>query len=159
MECWRHGEGPGDRASVPSRPGAAAGGAREAPRAECSMRRSAAVKSAPSTLLDGYGSAVSGDLRIRRDVVRTWANPTSSRGEPALVRSARREPSWWVERLRWCRGDCAIAQAGVDPRKVSAALMGGFAQRRVIEVHGERMITGTGSRLQASSVRRIWALP
>ena len=32
--------------------------------------------------------------------------------------------------------------AGVDPMKVRAALMGGFAQSRVLEVHGERMITG-----------------
>jgi 2-hydroxy-3-oxopropionate reductase len=30
----------------------------------------------------------------------------------------------------------------VDPMKVRAALMGGFAQSRVLEVHGERMITG-----------------
>lgn len=39
----------------------------------------------------------------------------------------------------------AIALArknGVDPMKVRAALMGGFAQSRVLEVHGERMITG-----------------
>jgi 2-hydroxy-3-oxopropionate reductase len=37
----------------------------------------------------------------------------------------------------------AIALArknGVDPMKVRAALMGGFAQSRVLEVHGERMI-------------------
>jgi 2-hydroxy-3-oxopropionate reductase len=31
-------------------------------------------------------------------------------------------------------------KAGVDPMKVRAALMGGFAQSRVLEVHGERMI-------------------
>ena len=31
--------------------------------------------------------------------------------------------------------------AGVDPMKVRAALMGGFAQSRVLEVHGERMIS------------------
>ncbi len=39
----------------------------------------------------------------------------------------------------------AIALArknGVDPMKVRAALMGGFAQSRVLEIHGERMITG-----------------
>lgn len=33
-------------------------------------------------------------------------------------------------------------KAGVDPMKVRAALLGGFAQSRVLEVHGERMITG-----------------
>jgi 2-hydroxy-3-oxopropionate reductase len=33
-------------------------------------------------------------------------------------------------------------KSGVDPLKVRAALMGGFAQSRVLEVHGERMITG-----------------
>jgi 2-hydroxy-3-oxopropionate reductase len=33
-------------------------------------------------------------------------------------------------------------KAGVDPMKVRAALMGGFAQSRVLEVHGERMISG-----------------
>jgi len=33
-------------------------------------------------------------------------------------------------------------KAGVDPNKVRAALLGGFAQSRVLEVHGERMITG-----------------
>jgi 2-hydroxy-3-oxopropionate reductase len=32
-------------------------------------------------------------------------------------------------------------KSGVDPMKVRAALMGGFAQSRVLEVHGERMIT------------------
>jgi len=32
-------------------------------------------------------------------------------------------------------------KAGVDPMKVRAALMGGFAQSRVLDVHGERMIT------------------
>ena len=31
-------------------------------------------------------------------------------------------------------------KSGVDPMKVRAALMGGFAQSRVLEVHGERMI-------------------
>jgi 2-hydroxy-3-oxopropionate reductase len=39
----------------------------------------------------------------------------------------------------------AIALArknGVDPMKVRAALMGGFAQSRVLDVHGERMIQG-----------------
>jgi 2-hydroxy-3-oxopropionate reductase len=33
-------------------------------------------------------------------------------------------------------------KSGVDPMKVRAALMGGFAHSRVLEVHGERMITG-----------------
>ncbi|MCC7032355.1 MAG: NAD(P)-dependent oxidoreductase [Acidobacteria bacterium] len=33
-------------------------------------------------------------------------------------------------------------RSGVDPMKVRAALLGGFAQSRVLEVHGERMITG-----------------
>ncbi len=33
-------------------------------------------------------------------------------------------------------------KAGVDPMQVRAALMGGFAQSRVLDVHGERMITG-----------------
>jgi 2-hydroxy-3-oxopropionate reductase len=33
-------------------------------------------------------------------------------------------------------------KSGVDPMKVRAALLGGFAQSRVLEVHGERMITG-----------------
>jgi 2-hydroxy-3-oxopropionate reductase len=33
-------------------------------------------------------------------------------------------------------------KTGVDPMKVRAALMGGFAQSRVLEVHGERMIVG-----------------
>lgn len=32
-------------------------------------------------------------------------------------------------------------KSGVDPMKVRAALMGGFAQSRVLEVHGERIIT------------------
>jgi 2-hydroxy-3-oxopropionate reductase len=32
------------------------------------------------------------------------------------------------------------AKAGADPAKVRAALMGGFAQSRILEVHGERMI-------------------
>jgi len=35
----------------------------------------------------------------------------------------------------------ALAQAaGVDPVKVRAALLGGFAQSRILEVHGQRMI-------------------
>ena len=35
------------------------------------------------------------------------------------------------------------AKAGADPRKVRAALMGGFASSRVLEVHGERMLNCT----------------
>ena len=35
----------------------------------------------------------------------------------------------------------ALAEAsGVDPVKVRAALLGGFAQSKVLEVHGQRMI-------------------
>ncbi len=33
-------------------------------------------------------------------------------------------------------------KAGVDPSKVRQVLMGGFAASRVLEVHGERMLTG-----------------
>jgi 2-hydroxy-3-oxopropionate reductase len=33
-------------------------------------------------------------------------------------------------------------KAGVDPAKVRHALLGGFAASRVLEVHGERMLTG-----------------
>lgn len=33
-----------------------------------------------------------------------------------------------------------VSKAGADPEKVRAALMGGFAASRVLEVHGERMI-------------------
>lgn len=37
----------------------------------------------------------------------------------------------------------AVARnAGVDPAKVRQALLGGFAASRVLEVHGERMLTG-----------------
>ena len=37
-----------------------------------------------------------------------------------------------------------LAQAaGVDPAQVRSALLGGFAQSRVLEVHGQRMIDGT----------------
>jgi 2-hydroxy-3-oxopropionate reductase len=35
------------------------------------------------------------------------------------------------------------SKAGADPAKVRAALMGGFASSRVLEVHGERMIKRT----------------
>ncbi|WP_318012180.1 2-hydroxy-3-oxopropionate reductase [Mesorhizobium sp. CA14] len=35
------------------------------------------------------------------------------------------------------------SKAGCDPAKVRAALMGGFASSRVLEVHGERMISRT----------------
>jgi 2-hydroxy-3-oxopropionate reductase len=34
-------------------------------------------------------------------------------------------------------------KSGVDPAKVRAALLGGFAQSRVLEVHGQRMIEGS----------------
>ncbi|HEY5700918.1 MAG TPA: NAD(P)-dependent oxidoreductase [Gammaproteobacteria bacterium] len=34
-------------------------------------------------------------------------------------------------------------RSGVDPAKVRAALQGGFAASRILEVHGERMINGT----------------
>ena len=37
------------------------------------------------------------------------------------------------------------AKAGADPAKVRAALMGGFASSRILEVHGERMISGSFS--------------
>ena len=33
------------------------------------------------------------------------------------------------------------SKAGADPSRVRAALMGGFAQSRILELHGERMIT------------------
>ncbi len=33
-------------------------------------------------------------------------------------------------------------KAGVDPGRVRQALLGGFAASRVLEVHGERMLTG-----------------
>jgi 2-hydroxy-3-oxopropionate reductase len=33
-------------------------------------------------------------------------------------------------------------KAGVDPSRVRSALLGGFAASRVLEVHGERMLTG-----------------
>jgi 2-hydroxy-3-oxopropionate reductase len=35
------------------------------------------------------------------------------------------------------------AKAGADPAKVRAALMGGFASSRILEVHGERMVKRT----------------
>jgi 2-hydroxy-3-oxopropionate reductase len=35
------------------------------------------------------------------------------------------------------------AKAGADPAKVRAALMGGFASSRILEIHAERMINGT----------------
>ena len=35
------------------------------------------------------------------------------------------------------------SKAGADPAKVRAALMGGFASSRILEVHGERMLNGT----------------
>ena len=38
----------------------------------------------------------------------------------------------------------ALAEAsGVDPSKVRAALLGGFAQSKILEVHGQRMIDRT----------------
>jgi 2-hydroxy-3-oxopropionate reductase len=35
------------------------------------------------------------------------------------------------------------SKAGADPAKVRAALLGGFAQSRILEIHGERMIKRT----------------
>ena len=35
------------------------------------------------------------------------------------------------------------AKAGADPARVRAALMGGFASSRILEVHGQRMIDRT----------------
>jgi 2-hydroxy-3-oxopropionate reductase len=35
------------------------------------------------------------------------------------------------------------SKAGVDPRRVREALMGGFANSKILEVHGERMINRT----------------
>jgi len=35
------------------------------------------------------------------------------------------------------------SKAGADPSKVRAALLGGFAQSRILELHGERMIKRT----------------
>jgi 2-hydroxy-3-oxopropionate reductase len=35
------------------------------------------------------------------------------------------------------------AKAGADPAKVRAALMGGFASSRILEVHADRMLNGT----------------
>lgn len=36
-----------------------------------------------------------------------------------------------------------VSKAGVDPRRVREALMGGFANSKILEVHGERMINRT----------------
>jgi 2-hydroxy-3-oxopropionate reductase len=35
------------------------------------------------------------------------------------------------------------SKAGADPAKVRAALMGGFASSKILEIHGERMIKRT----------------
>lgn len=53
-------------------------------------------------------------------------------------------------------------KAGVDPAKVREALMGGFASSRVLEVHGERMLTdnfapGFRSSLMLKDVRIVQA--
>jgi len=41
-----------------------------------------------------------------------------------------------------CEAFALARKAGVDPAKVRAALLGGFAASRVLEVHGERILTG-----------------
>ena len=51
-------------------------------------------------------------------------------------------------------------KAGVDPAKVRHALMGGFAASRVLEVHGERILTrnfepGFRARLFAKDYRNV----
>src|SRR5215472_11268389 len=48
-------------------------------------------------------------------------------------------------------------KAGVDPAKVRAALLGGFAQSRVLELHGQRMLDrnlAPGSRPRLSQKNR-----
>ena len=53
-------------------------------------------------------------------------------------------------------------RAGVDPAKVRDALLGGFAQSRVLEVHGDRVLKGTFkpgfyTRLYAKDMRNVAA--
>ena len=55
------------------------------------------------------------------------------------------------------RGAALRRKAGADPAKVRQALMGGFAASRILEVHGERMISAISSRASASGcTARIW---
>ena len=46
------------------------------------------------------------------------------------------------------------SKAGADPAKVRQALMGGFASSRILEVHGERMISAPSRRAFASRCTR-----
>ena len=91
------------------------------------------------------GDAAALEIRARPILAR-WANPiaSSTSANPARARSARPATrSCWAARWRSSPKRFALSRkAGVDPAKVRAALMGGFAQSRVLEVHGERMITG-----------------
>ena len=53
-------------------------------------------------------------------------------------------------------------RAGVDPAKVREALLGGFAQSRVLDVHGDRMLKGTFkpgfyTKLYAKDMRNVVA--
>jgi 2-hydroxy-3-oxopropionate reductase len=53
-------------------------------------------------------------------------------------------------------------RAGVDPAKVREALLGGFAQSRVLDVHGERVLKGTFkpgfyTKLYAKDMRNVIA--
>ena len=48
------------------------------------------------------------------------------------------------------------SKAGADPALVRKALMGGFASSRILEVHGERIISATSSLASGSNcIRRI----
>ena len=54
--------------------------------------------------------------------------------------------SWmaWAEVASfWAEALVLASKAGADPARVRAALMGGFASSRILDVHGERMIKRT----------------
>ena len=48
-------------------------------------------------------------------------------------------------------------RGGADPAKVREALRGGFAESRILEVHGQRMVEGDFTKLKPDPRRLRWA--
>ena len=74
---------------------------------------------------------------------RCWAptSPTSARSAPARPRRCANQIIVALTIEAVAEALTFAEAAGADPAKVRAALLGGFASSKILELHGERMIT------------------
>ena len=138
-----------DMSSIAPGRGAAARGSRRVARRDDARRaRSAAATSAPSTARSrSWSAATPRRLRSVKPILDVMGNPEKvvhigEAGCRAAVQAV--QPDGHRRHAgRRRRGARARAQGGRGRGKVREALLGGFAQSRVLEVHGDRALKGT----------------